>query len=173
MNKPMADQQPASPLVLFFINVIAALIWASFMQAGLLDFIVGMALGALLLSIFQPIYGRRIVRLISFSLYVLWAILISNFRLAWTVIQPTKRMQQRLDPGIVAIPLTIRGELEIMVLASVITLTPGTLTVDLAYRSDGQAVLYVHNLTVRDPDAFRTEIQETFERRILQIVDGS
>ena len=157
-------------LVLFLINVIVALIWASFMQAGLLDFLVGMAIGTLVLTIFEPSYGRLIVRMISFAIYVAFAILVSNFRLAWTVIQPRQRMQERIDPGIVAIPLTIESELGIIVLASVITLTPGTLTVDLGENAAGERVLFVHNLMVGDPDAFRVEIQETFEKRILQII---
>lgn len=173
MSKHDGGQARVGALILFLINVIVALIWASFMQAGLLDFVVGMALGALLLSIFDHSYGRRMVRLVSFVLYVIWAILMSNFRMAWTVLQPRQRLRRRLDPGIVGIPLTITGELEIMVLASVITLTPGTLTVDLGENKAGQRVLYVHNLTVGDPDAFRTEIRETFERRILQIVEGT
>ena len=173
MLKMDSTKQRSNPLVLFLINVIVALIWASFMQAGLLDFAVGMGIGVLLLSLFEPTYGRRVMRLISFAIYVIWAILVSNFRLAWTVIQPGARLKERLDPGIVAIPLTVTSELEIMVLASVITLTPGTLTVDLGQNAAGGRVLYVHSLTVGNPDAFRKEIQATFERRILQIVDGT
>lgn len=115
----------------------------------------------------------RGIRLIGFVLFVLWEILVSNFVLAWTIIQPSDKLNERLDPGIVAIPLSVDSDLEIIILATVITLTPGTLSVDLGRNDAGERLLYVHNLSVENVDTFRKSIKEGFERRILQITQGS
>ena len=52
-----------------------------------------------------------------------------------------------------------------------ITLTPGTLSLDLGER-EGRRVLYVHNLLMSSPEAMRGEIKAGFERRILEITRG-
>ena len=115
----------------------------------------------------------RIFSLITFTLYVLWEILVSNIRMAWMMIQPPGRLKAMLDPGIIAIPLSVTTDLEIITLATVITLTPGTLSVDLGQNEKGQQVLYVHNLQVIDPEQFRASLKDGFERRILQISQGN
>jgi multicomponent Na+:H+ antiporter subunit E len=51
-------------------------------------------------------------------------------------------------------------------LANMITLTPGTLSLEV---STDRQVLYVHNVHVTDPDAFRQEIKEGFERQVLEV----
>jgi multicomponent Na+:H+ antiporter subunit E len=77
-----------------------------------------------------------------------------------------------LDQGIVAIPLTAERPLEIAMLATAITLTPGTLSVDVGVDAEGRRVLYVHDLVVHDPEAVRKSIKEDFEARVLRITRG-
>ena len=92
----------------------------------------------------------------------------STAKLAWLIVQP----HPRLDPGIVALPLQARSDFEIIVLATVITLTPGTLSMDLARDEDGQSTLYVHSVVVDNPEAVRRSIQTTLERRLLLVTRG-
>ena len=54
-------------------------------------------------------------------------------------------------------------------LASAITLTPGTLSVDLGKDDEGNNILFVHNLKVGDPEAYRSSVHHGFERMILRI----
>lgn len=155
---------------LFLLNVIIAFVWQMIIPLfGLFDYVIGFAVGFVGIVIFDRPYAVRAYRLLYFIVYVLWEIVLSNLSIAKLVLQP----KPKLDPGIIAIPLTVSSGLEIMILASVITLTPGTISVDLGKNADGQQVIYVHNLTVGDPEVFRQSVQQGFERRILQFTRGA
>ena len=157
-------------LILFLVNVIVAFGWqliAPFF--GIFDYIIGFAIGFVAITIFHRPYVRRAYRLLYFIMYVIWEILLSNLSIAKLVLQP----KPRLDPGIIAVPLRLASNLEITILASVITLTPGTISVDLGENGAGERVLYVHNLRVGDPDTFRRSIRDGFERLILQVTRGT
>ena len=95
-------------------------------------------------------------------LYFVWEVILANLRVAICVVSPLNRMR----PGIVAIRLDARTDTEITILANMITLTPGTLSVDV---SDDRRVLYVHTLFAGDPRSVRSQIKERFERRILGV----
>lgn len=86
---------------------------------------------------------------------------LSAFRVAVQVVTP----RLVLKPGIFAFPLTVKRDFEITLLANLITLTPGTLSVDV---SEDRKVLYVHALDCADPAALRRDIAEGFERRIRE-----
>ena len=160
-------------LVLFLVNLVIAFAWSTFLPLfPFIDFVIGFTAGFAALGLYRRDYWQRGMRLISFALYVLWQILVSNFVLAWTIIQPPARLDERLDPGIIAIPLRVTSGLEITILATVVTLTPGTLSVDLGYNENGERCLFVHGLRIENVDAFRDSIKEGFERRILQITQG-
>ena len=73
-----------------------------------------------------------------------------------------------LSPGIVAVPLDLTSDAGITVLANLITLTPGTLSLDV---SPDRRTLWVHALDVADPDAFRREVKEGFERRVKEVFE--
>ncbi len=132
------------------------------------DYGISFALGLIIITIFDRSYIWHVFWSVIFIAYLLWEIILSNLSLAWLVIQP----RLKLDPGIIAIPLTVSTGLEITVLASAITLTPGTISVDLGWDSQGRRVLYVHNLTVGDPVAFQNSVKQGFERLILRISRG-
>ncbi len=160
--------------VLFIVNILVAWIWVVFAtELTWLNLLIGFVLGFALLSLYNHEYGLRSLRLVGFVLFILWEIILSNVRLAWTILQPGDRMRARLDPGIIAVPLDATDPLEITILATVITLTPGTLSVDLGHDQAGRQVLYIHELAVQDAEAFRRDIKHDFERRLLQITKGS
>ena len=69
-------------------------------------------------------------------------------------------------PGIVGVPLSAESDMEILLVANLISLTPGTLSVDL---SDNRRTLYVHVMFLDDPDQFRQSIKEGLERRVLEV----
>lgn len=153
---------------LLLINSFLSIFWYIFLPVfGTADLFVGFVVGTLALSIYERGYGLRIWWLISFLLFVLWELVLSNAKLAWWILQP------KLDfrPGIVAVPLTLDTDFEILVLVTMITLTPGTVSVDLR-EDDGRYVVYIHSFFVGEPDAFRQEIKETFERRLSLVTRG-
>lgn len=85
---------------------------------------------------------------------------VANLEVASAVLRP------KLDvhPGIVAVPIQLRG-MRLVVLTHYVTLTPGTISVDVS--RDGN-VLYVHALDLESPDALRAEVAD-IERRILEV----
>ncbi|MCC9075046.1 Na+/H+ antiporter subunit E [Litorilinea aerophila] len=174
-NRPQRPTEAEGPTprgmaLLLTINVLIALLWPAFFPifGNFWEYGIGFVVGHLILMIYRRDYLHHNVRVTIFLAHVIWEILVSNIELAWLVLQP----RPRLDPGIVAIPLDITTDLEITVLASVITLTPGTLSVELGQDTTGRKVLYVHNLVVEDPEKFRRSIKQGFERLIWQISRG-
>ena len=86
----------------------------------------------------------------------------ANLRVAWEVLTPKHHMR----PAIIAIPLDAESDLQITILANFITLTPGTLSLDV---SPDRKTLYVHAMYVDDVDAFRREIKEKLEQRVIEV----
>lgn len=64
-------------------------------------------------------------------------------------------------------PIEAKTDLEITLLANLITLTPGTLTLDVA---PDRKSLYVHAMFVDDPEQIRAEIKNGMERRLLEVM---
>ena len=75
---------------------------------------------------------------------------------------------RKLRPGIVAVPLDTRSAAEHTLLANVVTLTPGTMSIDLS--ADGKT-LYVHVLDMESPEAVRKSIKDGLEARLIQLFD--
>jgi multicomponent Na+:H+ antiporter subunit E len=61
-----------------------------------------------------------------------------------------------------------RAPAAITLLANLITLTPGTLSIDV---SDDRKTLYVHTVNLNDPESFRKSIKEGFERRVQELME--
>jgi multicomponent Na+:H+ antiporter subunit E len=87
----------------------------------------------------------------------------SNIAVARAVLSP----ELKLDPGIVAIPLDLRSDEGITTLANLITLTPGTVTLDV---SSDRKTIYIHAFSVGDVEALRRDTKALFERRVLELL---
>jgi multicomponent Na+:H+ antiporter subunit E len=72
-------------------------------------------------------------------------------------------------PGVIGIPLDARTDVEIALLANLITLTPGSVSLDL---SEDRRVLYIHAMYIdgRDVEAYRRSVKEGLERRVLELL---
>ena len=108
-------------------------------------------------------YFKIIPKLIAFIFFFLWELLKANLQVAYDVVTPKFYM----TPGIVRVPLEAETNLEITLLANLITLTPGTLSLDV---SDDRKVLYVHAMYLSDKQAFIDDIKNGFEKRLLEIL---
>ncbi|WP_306029930.1 Na+/H+ antiporter subunit E [Stappia sp. MMSF_3263] len=152
---------------LFLINILLALAWGavtgSFAEVNLLF---GFLLGTFALYIIREQVGtsrytRRLWQIVSLALLFVYELLLSALRVAVIVLRP----KIELKPGIIAYPLTVDRDFEITMLANLITLTPGTLSVDV---SDDRKTLYVHCIDVPDKQATIDDIKNGFERKILE-----
>jgi multicomponent K+:H+ antiporter subunit E len=101
-------------------------------------------------------------RLLPFAGVVLADIVTANLRVARAVLMPA----DRLRPGFVSVPLDLRSDVGIAVLANTVSLTPGTLSADL---TPDRRELVVHYLDERDPQALVADIKQRYERRLLQV----
>ena len=90
--------------------------------------------------------------LIYFGLYVLVKLVQANLVLAWEIITPWR---DRIHTGIVAVPLRTSSDLAMTVVANVITLTPGTVTIEA---KGTPPVLYVHVLHLDDIERVKAEL---------------
>jgi multicomponent Na+:H+ antiporter subunit E len=129
----------------------------------------GFSLGLawLLLRWARPLGGEglrrvRLARLPGFLGFLLKEIVVANLKVAAAVLAPAGRLR----PAIVAVPLTLDRDAEIALLANLITLTPGTLSLDV---SPDRRTLYVHAMATAGPEELRREIQQGFERQILTV----
>jgi multicomponent Na+:H+ antiporter subunit E len=103
---------------------------------------------------------RRLPHLAVFLVTFAVDIVLANLRVAFEVITPGYAMRV----AIVRVPTATRTPLEATVLANVITMTPGTLTLEV---DPDTYDLYVHGLYVDSIDDFRAQIA-TIERRLLK-----
>lgn len=105
---------------------------------------------------------RRVPRAAAFGFFFLRELVVANLRVALMVLGP----KRWLKPALLAVPLDVTRDAEIAMLANLITLTPGTLSVDVA---PDRRTLYVHCLGVDDPEAMRREIKQGLERRVAEL----
>jgi len=100
----------------------------------------------------------------SLVLFYLKELVAASLRVTYEVLTS----QHHMHPAVVAIPLDAKTDLEITLLANFITLTPGTLSIDI---SEDRKTLYVHEVYVKagDLERVRQQIKGGFERKILKI----
>lgn len=154
------------------LNIALAFAWAAVTgQFEPVNLLVGFGLGYVCLVAVSralgptPYFGmvRRAVNLLSFFLREL---VTANVRVAAGVLMP----RRFLRPRIIALPLDARTDAEIMLLTNLISLTPGTLSLDV---SADRRTLYIHAMYASDADAVRREIKDGMERRLLALMRGS
>lgn len=156
-------------MTLFVANLLLALIWAAITgEMSARGVAAGFVAGYAILWLLRPLFGSsryfvRLPRLLALLVIYVVEQFRSNIRLAYDVITPKHHMR----PAIVAIPLEARTPLEITLLSNLITMTPGSLAVDVS--PDGRT-LYVHVVYCDDADEVRREVAGKFESRLLEVL---
>ena len=148
-------------------NILLALVWAALTGSfTLANFAFGLLLGVVALYLVREQIGpprsfSRGGRILSLAVLFIYELLLSGWRVARLVM--SRKMD--LQPGIFAYPLKVDRDFEITLLANLITLTPGTLSVDV---SADRRVLFVHAIDCSDADKAVRDIRDGFERKILE-----
>lgn len=130
---------------------------------------VGLVAGYLLLWLVARFKGKQAKYFIKtplffgFLIYYAWELLKSNAVILYEILTPGFDMR----PGVIGIPIRAKTDLEITILANLITMTPGTLSLDV---SPDRRTLYIHAMYIHDPEALRKDIQENLERRVLELL---
>ncbi len=154
----------------FALNLLLALVWMFlYGDFSIESFLVGMVIGYLALLFSRPFVGSEqyvrsvqgIIRLLAVFLYELVA---ANLQLARDILRPVPPFK----PGFISFDVRDLPPTETVLLANMISLTPGTLTVD---SDDEGFTLYVHSLYAQDPEKVRRGFR-TFANLIHGAIGG-
>jgi multicomponent K+:H+ antiporter subunit E len=96
------------------------------------------------------------------TLLVTWDIVVANVAVAKLVLGPI----QKLRPAFLAVPLDTQSSQAQVLFASIITMTPGTVSADF---SDDHKILYVHALDCEDPHAMIADMKSRYEQPLKEI----
>ncbi|MEM9221723.1 MAG: Na+/H+ antiporter subunit E [Pseudomonadota bacterium] len=150
------------------INVLLALAWASVTGSfAFINLAFGFVLSGVSLMLIRNQVGslshfRQFFGAVSLAFTFLWELIKSSVNVAIIVLSP----RRTLRPAIIAYPLNLKTDAEITLLANLITLTPGTLSMDV---SDDRQTLYIHAIDAPEPDAVVSDIKASFEGRIARV----
>lgn len=150
------------------LSVLLAAVWLLLQQSLALPQLIWAAvLGLLLPRLIHGFLGpalhlHRPGLALRFVFVVLWDILVSNLSVARLVLSPWSRPQ----PAWVRVPLTLSQPGAVALLASIITMTPGT--VSCVIDEEAHEIL-VHALNCTDPAALVAEIKARYEQPLLEI----
>jgi len=154
----------------FALNTILAFGWAALVgQFTLASLLIGFGVGYFTLWVARPLFGdttyfERVWRVLRLAVLFVYELVISSLRVVWDVVTPSHLSR----PGIIAMPLDAKGEGEILLVASLISLTPGSLSLDV---SADRKTLYVHAMFVDDPEAVRQGLKQGMERRVIEAME--
>jgi multicomponent Na+:H+ antiporter subunit E len=154
---------------LFAVNLLLALVWTVLTNSfTVFGFVSGFLIGLAALWLSQPLYGEtgnyfvRIVRIVHLALYFILDLMKSSLRVAWDVLTP----KDLSTPRIVEVPLDVTSDLEILLVTNLISLTPGTLSLDV---SDDRKTLYVHAMFADDPEQVVSDLKNGMERMVRRV----
>jgi multicomponent Na+:H+ antiporter subunit E len=152
-----------------FANLLLALAWVGLNGSFTLDsLITGAALGRFVLWVLArggvlPLRNLGVFeRALSLLVYLLGQIVLANLRITLDVV----RIHHRMRPGVIRLPLDVTRDGEILLLAAMINITPGSVALDV---SRDRRVMYVHVMNIRTPDEARRAIKDGFERRVIEL----
>ena len=152
-------------------NLLLAIVWAAL--AGEFSFstlLTGFVVGFGALWVVQPLtgattYHARVFAWLRLLVMFLYELVVSSIAVAWDVLTP----RHRARPAIIDIPLDVKSDAGILLVTNLISLTPGSLSLDV---SDDRRTLRVHMMFADDPDALRDAIKSGMEKWVIDAVEG-
>jgi multicomponent Na+:H+ antiporter subunit E len=154
----------------FLLNILLAFAWVAVIgRFEPPDFAIGFFCGYLILRLIQPAgkptkYFLKLRQVVLFIFFFIFELIKANLRVAYDVVT----IRHYMRPGVIEIPLDVQTEAEITLLANLITLTPGTLSLDVSANSK---FLYVHAMYIDNREDFIRSIKDGFERRIRELLE--
>lgn len=153
----------------FLMNLLLSFIWVALTGSMYYtNFLFGFLLGFFILWVMNrnemdQRYFYRVPKTISFLFFFFYQMIIANLQVAYDVITP----KYFFKPGIVKYRMDAKSDFEINLLSTFISLTPGTLILDV---SDDKKILYIHVMYLHDKQKFMTELKNNVERKLLEIL---
>lgn len=150
------------------LNVFLAFMWMFIkVSFDFSSFIKGYFFGLIIIFVFRRFFKSRfylgnIYAALKLTLIFLRELILSNIAVIKVVLKPKLDMR----PGIFAYETVLTKDWEITILSSLITLTPGTLVVEV---SDDNKILYIHAMDIDDVDEAKNSIRNSFEKAIMEV----
>lgn len=152
----------------FMVNLLIAVIWMFLQESYMMStFIFGFIIGLFILFILRrfmkfDFYFTRVIAFVRLILLFLIELIKANIDVARIVLSPKLNHK----PGIIAVDTDLETDIEKATLAALITLTPGTVSMD--FSADSKTI-YVHTIDVDDRDEMVSEIKYSFEKAIMEV----
>ncbi|GGF07371.1 Na(+)/H(+) antiporter subunit E [Halobacillus andaensis] len=150
------------------LNIIIAVMWMFLSETyNFTSFLVGYIIGILMLFVLQrfipdTFYIKRVFSVIKLIMLFVRELLLSNIDIVKLAYKPKLDIQ----PGIFALPIDLKSNWEITLLANLISLTPGTLSLEV---SEDYSKIYIHAMDIPDVEQSIKDIKETFEKAIMEV----
>lgn len=151
-------------------SILLALAWTALQgDVTLVNLLVGYIVGYAILAllgrggVMPPTLTSRTAHAVRLAAFFSRELIVANFRVAADVLSGN-----RIEPAVVAVPLDVTSDGEILLLSMLINITPGSVTIDL---SDDRRTLYVHVMHMRSADQTRRDIKDGFERRVKSLFE--
>lgn len=166
------ESQPGSSILpRLTLNITLAFTWCLLHdEISLRQFLIGYLVGIGAMLFFSRSFGRewRYIRRVLMGLrllgFFITELVVANIDVVKQVLAPRLNVRS----GILAYPLEVRHDILITLLANMITLTPGTLSVEV---SPDRRFLFIHFLDIEDIEAEKQKIKDGFERYLLLIAE--
>jgi multicomponent Na+:H+ antiporter subunit E len=104
----------------------------------------------------------RTRRIVSFMLYFGWEFLLANLAVLREILTPGTGT----TPAVIGVRLRASSRMEMVSLANLITLTPGTLALEIVA---DPPILYVHGMFVHDPERFLADLRRLEDRMLAAL----
>ncbi|MGM8214189.1 Na+/H+ antiporter subunit E [Bacillaceae bacterium W0354] len=150
------------------LNILIAVMWTFLSESyTVVSFITGYFIGIALLFFlrrFVPdqFYLFRVVNVIKLILLFIKELIKSTLSVVRLVYKP----KLNIEPGIFELPIDLKNNWEITLLANLITLTPGTLSVAVA---EDNTKIFIHAIDLPDVEESIMDIKNSFEKAILEV----
>ncbi|MCG8668517.1 MAG: Na+/H+ antiporter subunit E [Pseudomonadales bacterium] len=152
-----------------FWNLLLANCWVFLTGSfGVLNYLFGFLMGYVVIALIHKRvpalegYPQRLPRFFRFFGFFVWELLLSNYKIAVDIVTPPWHMQ----PGVIRYKLFAKTDLEITLVSNFISLTPGTLVLDV---SEDKTTLFVHAMFLRKEEEVLADLRN-LELRILEVI---
>lgn len=154
----------------FGLNLLLAISWIALTgSVSFANLIAGFVFGYGALWMLQPLVGqtryfKRVIAWIKLVVMFHYELFVSSITVLWDIITP----KHRAEPAIIEMPLDVRSNAGILLVTNLISLTPGTLSLDV---SEDRRTLLVHAMFASDPDALIRDLKNGMEKWVIDAVE--
>lgn len=156
----------------FAVNLLLAVSWAAFFGSfSALMLGSGFLLGYGVLWLLQPLTGMRaryfgrVYYIIKLVVMFHYELVVSTLQVLWDIVTP----DHSAKPAIIEVPLDVKTDTGILLVTNLISLTPGTLSIDV---SEDRKTLIVHAMFAEDPEAVCRSLKQGMEKWVIDAVEG-